>query len=191
MDLLVTDSCRGTVPMEPPMSNRSMRHENPDLDFDDTRIRILQGASCTIAACDARISGSDPLALALYAISIAYFQTKKVNLACIPEMPELSIGPAWRWEHGAGERQLARRLRVLCRKIAPHTAAAGGSASSTAAAAALGAEGFAVRQLEGRGLAAEVLFPDALPVRGDRCYARCRFVESRWLAVFAFSTYRY
>ena len=83
-------------------------------------------------------------------------------------MPELSIGVAWRWEHGAGERQLARRLRVLCRKIAPHTAAAGGSASSTAAAAALGAEGFAVRQLEGRGLAAEVLFPDALPVRGDR-----------------------
>ena len=50
MELLDTDSCRGTVPMEPPMSNSSMRHQNPDLDFDDTRI-ILQGASCTIAAC--------------------------------------------------------------------------------------------------------------------------------------------
>ena len=50
MDPLGTDSCRGTVPMEPPMSNGSMRHQNPDLDFDDTRM-ILQGASCTIAAC--------------------------------------------------------------------------------------------------------------------------------------------
>ena len=49
MDPLGTDSCRGTVPMEPPMSNGSMRHQNPDLDFDDTRM-ILQGASCTIAA---------------------------------------------------------------------------------------------------------------------------------------------
>jgi hypothetical protein len=37
MELLDTDSCRGTVPMEPPMSNSSMRHQNPDLDFDDTR----------------------------------------------------------------------------------------------------------------------------------------------------------
>jgi hypothetical protein len=35
--------------MEPPMSNSSMRHQNPDFDFDDTRT-ILQGASCTIAA---------------------------------------------------------------------------------------------------------------------------------------------
>jgi hypothetical protein len=35
--------------MEPPMSNSSMSHQDPDLDFDDTRI-ILQGASCTIAA---------------------------------------------------------------------------------------------------------------------------------------------
>jgi hypothetical protein len=35
--------------MEPPMSNSSMRHPDPDLDFDDTRI-ILQGAPCTIAA---------------------------------------------------------------------------------------------------------------------------------------------
>ena len=49
MELLDTDSCRGTVPMEPPMSNNSMRHQNPDLDFDDTLI-ILQGALCTIAA---------------------------------------------------------------------------------------------------------------------------------------------
>ena len=36
MELLDTDSCRGTVPMETPMSNSSMRHQNPDLDFDDT-----------------------------------------------------------------------------------------------------------------------------------------------------------
>ena len=35
--------------MEPPMPNCSMRHQNPDLDFDDTRM-ILQGASYTIAA---------------------------------------------------------------------------------------------------------------------------------------------
>ena len=48
-ELLDTDSCRGTVPMEPPMSNISMRHQNPNLNFDDTRI-FLQGASCTIAA---------------------------------------------------------------------------------------------------------------------------------------------
>jgi hypothetical protein len=38
MELLDTDSCRGTVPMEPPMSSSSMHHQNPDLDFDDTRI---------------------------------------------------------------------------------------------------------------------------------------------------------
>ena len=51
MELLDTDSCRGTVPMEPPryLSNSSMRHQNPDLDLDDTRM-ILPGASCTIAA---------------------------------------------------------------------------------------------------------------------------------------------
>jgi hypothetical protein len=48
MELLDTDSCRGIVPMEPPMSNSSMRHPDPDLDFDDTRM-IMQGASCTIA----------------------------------------------------------------------------------------------------------------------------------------------
>ena len=61
MELLDTDSCRGTVPMEPPMSNSSMRHPDPDLDFDDTRM-ILQGASRTIAAyydmvAQVRISG--------------------------------------------------------------------------------------------------------------------------------------
>ena len=49
MDPLGTDSCRGTVPMEPPMSNSSMRHQNPDLDFDDTG-HFLQGAIYTIAA---------------------------------------------------------------------------------------------------------------------------------------------
>jgi hypothetical protein len=36
IELLDTDSCRGTVPMEPPMSNSSMRHQNPVGDFDDT-----------------------------------------------------------------------------------------------------------------------------------------------------------
>jgi hypothetical protein len=51
MELLDTDSCRRTVPMKTPMSNSSMRHPDPDLDFDDTRI-ILQGASCTITAQD-------------------------------------------------------------------------------------------------------------------------------------------
>jgi hypothetical protein len=49
MDPLGTDSCRGTVPMEPLMSNNSMRHQNPGGDFDDTG-QILWGASCTIAA---------------------------------------------------------------------------------------------------------------------------------------------
>ena len=49
MELLDTDSCRGTVPMEPPMSNSPMRHQNPVGDFDDTG-QILYGASCTIAA---------------------------------------------------------------------------------------------------------------------------------------------
>jgi hypothetical protein len=41
IELLDTDSCRGTVPMEPPMSNSSMRHPDPDLEIDDTRM-ILQ-----------------------------------------------------------------------------------------------------------------------------------------------------
>ena len=36
IDPLGTDSCRGTVPMELPMSNGSIRHLDPDLDFDDT-----------------------------------------------------------------------------------------------------------------------------------------------------------
>ena len=54
MELLDTDSCHVTVPMEPPMSNSSMRHQNPDLDFDDTG-HFLQGALCTIAACAAKI----------------------------------------------------------------------------------------------------------------------------------------
>jgi hypothetical protein len=49
MELLNTDSCRETVPMEPPMSNSSMRHQNPVGDFDNTG-QILQGALCTIAA---------------------------------------------------------------------------------------------------------------------------------------------
>ena len=35
-------------PMHAPMSNGSMQHHDPDLDFDDTRV-ILQGASYTIA----------------------------------------------------------------------------------------------------------------------------------------------
>jgi hypothetical protein len=50
MDPLGTDSCRGIVPMEPPMCNGS-RHA-PSGTFkknetDDTR-DFLQGASCTI-----------------------------------------------------------------------------------------------------------------------------------------------
>ena len=54
IELLDTDSCRGTVPMEPPMSNSSMRHQNPDLDFDDTRM-IMHGVFCTIAAMVAEV----------------------------------------------------------------------------------------------------------------------------------------
>ena len=49
IELLDTDSCRGTVPMEPPMSNSSMHHREPKSEIDDTG-QILQGASCTIAA---------------------------------------------------------------------------------------------------------------------------------------------
>jgi hypothetical protein len=48
IDPLGTDSCRGTVPMEPPMSNGSMWHREPKSEIDDTG-HILQGASCTIA----------------------------------------------------------------------------------------------------------------------------------------------
>ena len=46
-----TDSCRGTVPMEPPMPtcNFSMHHREPKSKIDDTG-QFLQGASCTIAA---------------------------------------------------------------------------------------------------------------------------------------------
>jgi hypothetical protein len=54
MDPLGTDSCRGTVPMEPP-SNGSMRYQNPDSDFDDTLVILQAGASCTIAAQYIRI----------------------------------------------------------------------------------------------------------------------------------------
>jgi hypothetical protein len=49
MELLDTDSCRGTVPMEPPMSNSSMHHREPNSEIDDTG-HFLQGASCIIAA---------------------------------------------------------------------------------------------------------------------------------------------
>jgi len=49
MEQLDTDSCRGTVPMEPPMPNCSMRHREPKSEIDDTG-QILQGASYTIAA---------------------------------------------------------------------------------------------------------------------------------------------
>jgi hypothetical protein len=49
MDPLDMDSCRGTVPMEPPMSTGSMGYQNPDLDFDDTG-HFLQGALYIIAA---------------------------------------------------------------------------------------------------------------------------------------------
>ena len=36
MELLDTDSCRGTVPMEPPMSNSSMHHREPKSEIDGT-----------------------------------------------------------------------------------------------------------------------------------------------------------
>ena len=49
MDPLGTDSCRGTVPMEPLMPNGSMQHQEPKSEIDGTRI-ILQEASRTIAA---------------------------------------------------------------------------------------------------------------------------------------------
>jgi hypothetical protein len=51
MDPLGTDSCRGTVPMEPPMSNgsnlgiqRSMRHREPKSEIDDPG-HSMRGAS--------------------------------------------------------------------------------------------------------------------------------------------------
>ena len=49
MDPLGTDSCRGTVSMELPMSNGSMRHREPESEIDDMG-HFLQGALCTIAA---------------------------------------------------------------------------------------------------------------------------------------------
>jgi hypothetical protein len=49
MEQLDTESCRGTVPLEPPMPNCSMRHREPTSEIDDTG-QILQGASCPIAA---------------------------------------------------------------------------------------------------------------------------------------------
>jgi hypothetical protein len=49
MELLDTNSCHGTVPMEPPMSNSSMHHRELKSEIDDTG-HFLQGASCTIAA---------------------------------------------------------------------------------------------------------------------------------------------
>ena len=50
IEQLGTDSCRGTVPMEPPMPKCSMRHREPKSEIDDTG-HFLQGASCIIAAC--------------------------------------------------------------------------------------------------------------------------------------------
>ena len=49
MEQLDTDSCRGTVPMEPPMPNCSMHHREPKSEIDDTG-HFLLGALCTIAA---------------------------------------------------------------------------------------------------------------------------------------------
>ena len=49
IELLGTDSCRGTVPMELPVPNSSMHHREPKSEIDDTGL-TLQGASCTIAA---------------------------------------------------------------------------------------------------------------------------------------------
>ena len=50
MDPLGTDSRRGIVPMEPPMSDGSMHHREPKSETYDTG-HFLQAASCTIAAC--------------------------------------------------------------------------------------------------------------------------------------------
>jgi hypothetical protein len=49
MELLDTDSCRGTVSMEPPMSNSPMHHREPKSGIEDTG-QFLQGALCKIAA---------------------------------------------------------------------------------------------------------------------------------------------
>jgi hypothetical protein len=54
--------------MEPLMSNHSsMRHQNPDLDFDDTRL-ILQGASYTIAAAMQQTAGTGGIRYNLFEI---------------------------------------------------------------------------------------------------------------------------
>ena len=45
MELLGTDSCRGTVPMELPVPNSSMQHREPKSEIDDTG-HFLQGALC-------------------------------------------------------------------------------------------------------------------------------------------------
>jgi hypothetical protein len=48
--------------MEPPMSNSSMGHQNPDLDFDDMghfHGHFLRGALCIIAAQAAIIDSID------------------------------------------------------------------------------------------------------------------------------------
>ena len=50
MDPLGTDSRRGIVPIEPPMSDGSMHHREPKSETYDTG-HFLQAASCTIAAC--------------------------------------------------------------------------------------------------------------------------------------------
>ena len=56
MEQLDTDSCRGTVPMEPPMPNCSMHHREPKSEIDDTG-QFLQGALYTIAAGSAAQRG--------------------------------------------------------------------------------------------------------------------------------------
>jgi hypothetical protein len=54
IELLDTDSCRGTVPMEPPMSNSSMRHRELKSEIDDTRIILyLTGAAFITFSVDA------------------------------------------------------------------------------------------------------------------------------------------
>ena len=86
IDPLGTDSCRGTVPMEPPMSNGSMRHQNPVGDFDDTG-QILQGASCTIAHASIKIvfeigdpAGTSTVALFLQNKSIINSNSLRGNI---------------------------------------------------------------------------------------------------------------
>jgi hypothetical protein len=55
IELLGTECCRETVPMERPVPNSSMQHPDPDLDFDDMRMCLTggwcrgQGDSCGTA----------------------------------------------------------------------------------------------------------------------------------------------